>query len=102
MRSSWIYNKDLAHREIIDQELMWQESFGIDIFMDTMLFHSRGVFSPKKMNETCSETKFIGLGCPGLRRFLYAGQLSKDAGTDRWAKGPASLAPTHFRSVRIC
>ena len=98
--SAWIYNKDLAHKETIDVQLMWQQSFGIHLLSDITMGGGSGVFSPKKMNETCRNRNYLGTECAKLKRFVESGQLSGDAVARKGAtRGPIALTFIHFRTV---
>ncbi len=95
LRGAWIYNKNLTHRETIDQQLMWQASFGLTYHN---LKKGKGVFMNKKLNDSCPHIQGIDEMCPTMLNAVNAGQLIR--GTDSQANGPAALTFGHFSQVK--
>ncbi len=69
-----MYNKNLALKETIDQQLMWQTSLGL---MQQSLKKGEGIFSPKKSNDSCPFIQNSGDSCPTMWNIVESGQLSK-------------------------
>ena len=95
---SWIYRKNLAQRETIDQQLMWQASFGLT---NHQLKTGEGIYSPVRTNITCPHVGGVKELCPTLWNAIQTGQLLRRLGSGRGASEPEALMLAHFRQVSV-